>query len=136
MPPNFRSQRIKPQSNRESAIIPIRKASPNSIANKKPMTPKDQQLELIAFSQNVHLLNQEIHKHLRQNKQGIRLEEIDRLPTDYRRPPGFVLVPGLLGTIPGGENALFNLNRRRKNSKEPIFDGSYFDYVQQLDPRR
>uniref|UniRef100_A0A182J2M0 non-specific serine/threonine protein kinase n=1 Tax=Anopheles atroparvus TaxID=41427 RepID=A0A182J2M0_ANOAO len=68
----------------------------------KPLTTKDQQLDLIAFSQNVHMLNQEAHKNLRVNKAGVPLEAIEKLPNDYRRPPGFVLVPGLLGTVPGG----------------------------------
>ncbi|XP_062698480.1 myosin-IIIb-like isoform X3 [Aedes albopictus] len=69
----------------------------------KPLSAKDQQVDLIAFSQNVHMLNQEIHKNLRATKTGIPLDAIEKLPNDYKRPPGFVLVPGLLGTVPGGE---------------------------------
>ncbi|XP_035785820.1 myosin-IIIb-like isoform X3 [Anopheles albimanus] len=69
----------------------------------KPLSTKDQQLDLIAFSQNVHMLNQEVHRNLRVNKSGVPLEAIEKLPNDYRRPPGFVLVPGLLGTVPGGD---------------------------------
>ncbi|XP_062560634.1 myosin-IIIb-like isoform X2 [Armigeres subalbatus] len=69
----------------------------------KPLSAKDQQVDLIAFSQNVHMMNQEIHKNLRATKNGIPLDAIEKLPNDYKRPPGFVLVPGLLGTVPGGE---------------------------------
>ncbi|KAL1398034.1 hypothetical protein pipiens_009276, partial [Culex pipiens pipiens] len=70
----------------------------------KPLSAKDQQIDLIAFSQNVHMLNQEVHKNLRANKTGVPLDAIEKLPSDYKRPPGFVLVPGLLGTVPGGGN--------------------------------
>ena len=69
----------------------------------KQLSQKDQQVDLMAFSQNVHLLNQEIHKNLRQNKTGIPLDSIQKLPSDYKRPPGFLLIPGLLGTVPGGD---------------------------------
>ncbi|XP_058834413.1 myosin-IIIb-like isoform X4 [Topomyia yanbarensis] len=69
----------------------------------KPLSTKDQQVDLIAFSQNVHMLNQEVHKNLRATKPGVPLDAIEKLPSEYKRPPGFVLVPGLLGTVPGGE---------------------------------
>ncbi|XP_065087512.1 myosin-IIIb-like isoform X4 [Ochlerotatus camptorhynchus] len=69
----------------------------------KPLSARDQQVDLVTFSQNVHMLNQEIHKNLRATKTGIPLDAIEKLPSDYKRPPGFVLVPGLLGTVPGGE---------------------------------
>jgi myosin III len=59
---------------------------------------KDQQVELIGFAQNIHMLNQEVHKNLRQNKSGIPLKSIGDLPRDYKRPPGFSLVPNLLGS--------------------------------------
>lgn len=81
------------------------KKSPSNSPNKKGN--RDQ--ELVQFSQGVHLLNQEVHKNLRKNKSNIPLSMISKLPADYIRPPGFVLVPGLLGTIPGGVDA--NLNR-------------------------
>jgi hypothetical protein len=41
--------------------------------------------------------NQEAHKYLRQNKQGIRKSEITAPPKDYVRPRGFQVVPGLIG---------------------------------------
>ncbi|XP_055693301.1 myosin-IIIb-like isoform X2 [Lutzomyia longipalpis] len=91
------------------------------VRTKKPLTPRDQQLELISFSQNVHLLNQEIHKNLRRNKPPVRLEEVDKFPPDYKRPPGFVLVPGLLGAVPGGDDAP---SRYRRPSRENRSNGS------------
>lgn len=44
------------------------------------------------------MLNQDIHKNLRRNKHGIRLEDIEPLSSNYKRPPGFSIVPNLLGT--------------------------------------
>lgn len=95
----FRTHKSKNNnSNKESS----RKKGPAPQPG-KPLSAKDQQVDLIAFSQNVHMLNQEIHKNLRATKTGIPLDAIEKLPNDYKRPPGFVLVPGLLGTVPGGE---------------------------------
>lgn len=44
----------------------------------------------------VHLLNQEVHKNLRRNKAGIHVDRIEGLSPDYKRPPGFTLLPTLL----------------------------------------
>lgn len=44
----------------------------------------------------MHLLNQEVHKNLRRNKAGIHVDRIEALSPDYRRPPGFTLLPTLL----------------------------------------
>lgn len=70
---------------------------------KRVLSPKDQQCELTTFTQNIHLLNEELHKNLRRNKIGVRNDRIEPLHPDYKRPPGFSLVPGLLGSVPGGE---------------------------------
>lgn len=86
---------------------------------------KDQKLELISFSQNVHILNQEVHKNLRRNKSSIRLKDVEKLPVNYNRPPGFVLVPGILGSIPGGNDNFI------KNQKKKSAAGSYYDYMQE-----
>ncbi|GAB0099464.1 Neither inactivation nor afterpotential protein C [Sergentomyia squamirostris] len=96
---------------------------------KKPLTPRDQQLELISFSQNVHLLNQEMHKNLRRNKPPVRLEEVEKLLPDYKRPPGFVLVPGLLGAVPGGDDTA---HRFRRPSRDHRSDGSINEEVSNL----
>lgn len=58
----------------------------------------------------------EIHKNLRQNKIGIPLNHIERLPPDYRRPPGFSLIPSLLGSFPRNEHHILNLIKA--NSKQ------------------
>lgn len=44
----------------------------------------------------VHNKNQEVHKNLRRNKPGIRLQEVKRPPNDYQPPPGFTLVPAII----------------------------------------
>lgn len=62
------------------------------------MSARDQQMELVGFAQNIHILNQEVHKNLRLNKSGLPLNNIGELPHDYRRPPGFSLIPSLLGS--------------------------------------
>ncbi|KAI4486879.1 hypothetical protein M0802_012249 [Mischocyttarus mexicanus] len=63
---------------------------------KDPIHPKLRQADLIQFSQNVHMKNQEIHKNLRRNKPGIRLNDIEEPPTDYVRPEGFNMVQPIL----------------------------------------
>lgn len=50
----------------------------------------------LLFSEQVHLLNQEVHKNLRRNKTGIHVDRIDGLSPEYKRPPGFTLLPTLL----------------------------------------
>uniref|UniRef100_A0A8W7P1E9 non-specific serine/threonine protein kinase n=1 Tax=Anopheles coluzzii TaxID=1518534 RepID=A0A8W7P1E9_ANOCL len=112
----YRTQKSKHNSNRDAMAAAVGAASAAAAGRKgpapqpqpKPLTTKDQQMDLIAFSQNVHMLNQEVHKNLRVNKAGVPLDAIEKLPSDYRRPPGFVLVPGLLGTVPGGDCAKYS----------------------------
>jgi myosin-3 len=94
-----------PSENISRSNTPSSQSSPS----RKAMTPKDQHLELVGFAQNLHLLNQEVHKNLRMNKSGIPIKSIDRLPVDYKRPPGFSLVPGLLGNMPGNDYHILNL---------------------------
>lgn len=81
------------------------------------MSAKEQQLELIGLSQKVHLLNQEIHHNLRRNKPGVVLDLIAKVPANYKRPPGFVLVPGLLGQIPGGNGGDANAKDNKKRNE-------------------
>ncbi|XP_011146962.1 myosin-IIIb isoform X2 [Harpegnathos saltator] len=63
---------------------------------KDPIHPKLRQADLIQFSQNVHMKNQEVHKNLRRNKPGIRLSNIEEPPPDYVRPEGFNMVQSIL----------------------------------------
>lgn len=88
----------------------------------KKMSAREQQAELTTFTQNIHLLNQELHKNLRRNKMGIRHDYVEPLHPDYKRPPGFVLVPGLLGSVPGGDGEAQKIKSRR-TSKENSSDG-------------
>lgn len=87
--------------------------SSNGSPSRKGMTPKDQQVELVGFAQKIHMLNQEAHKNLRANKAGIPLNHIGDLPQDYRRPPGFSLIPSLLGSNH------YVLNLIKANGKSP-----------------
>lgn len=64
------------------------------------------------------MLNQDVHKNLRRNKGGIRLDDIEKLSDNYKRPPGFTLVPTLLGTTSA------NVNHKAQRR------GSYFEHVQ------
>lgn len=64
------------------------------------------------------MLNQDIHKSLRRNKAGIPLENVEKLSLTYIRPPGFSLVPTLLGS--SGDN----------NSQAKSVNGqSYYQYI-------
>lgn len=88
---------------------------------KKVLSPKDVQMELTTFTQNIHMLNEELHKNLRRNKMGIRQDKIEPLHPDYKRPPGFSLVPGLLGIIPGRDSDAKKM-KSRKISQEKSSD--------------
>ncbi|KAK9300084.1 hypothetical protein QLX08_007125 [Tetragonisca angustula] len=57
---------------------------------------KLRQADLIQFSQSVHMKNQEVHKNLRHNKPGVRLNEIEEPPPDYVRPEGFNMVQPIM----------------------------------------
>lgn len=85
---------------------------------KKVLSPKDVQLELTTFTQNIHMLNEELHKNLRRNKHGVRHDKIEPLHPEYRRPPGFSLVPGLLGIVPGKEVDPKTIRSRRSPGAE------------------
>ncbi|XP_072749229.1 myosin-IIIb isoform X2 [Anoplolepis gracilipes] len=85
------------------------------VVRKKPIVkdsihPKLRQADLIQFSQNVHMKNQEVHKNLRRNKPGIRLNDIEEPPLDYIRPEGFNMVQSILhyrsGTQPNEEDSV------------------------------
>lgn len=50
------------------------------------------------------MLNQEVHKNLRRNKNGIHLDRIENLSPSYKRPAGFTLVPTLLNAAAAMQN--------------------------------
>jgi len=111
---------LSPSSDRLASSV---SSSSVSSPSKKGLSTKDQHLELMGFAQNLHVLNQEMHKNLRTNKQGVPITNIDKLPIDYKRPPGFSLVPNLLGNIPNSDHHILNLIKANgKNNQQ--FDGS------------
>lgn len=114
----YRTFRARGGNSRDSQASPNGKKSPFGSPSKKGLTPKDQQQQLVALSQSVHLMNQDLHKILRKNKSGIPLNLLNKLPSDYKRPPGFVLVPGLLGSIPGGESSQNNNKPGSSNNRK------------------
>lgn len=109
-------------------LLSMRGEQNGIVMQRIPLSSHEQQLELIGFSQNVsakhvsiyifhnekpfhmhslkprdhrqqiHMQNQDVHKNLRRNKTGIRLDSVENLSPLYKRPPGFSLVPTLLGT--------------------------------------
>lgn len=72
--------------------------TPSSNGSPSRKSARDQQMELVGFAQNLHIQNQEVHKNLRLNKIGIPLSNIGEVPQNYKRPPGFSLIPSLLGS--------------------------------------
>lgn len=60
------------------------------------------------------MLNQEVHKNLRRNKTGIRVDRIECLSPDYKRPPGFTLLPTLLNA--SMQNKSLDKNARRHHN--------------------
>ncbi|XP_061940361.1 myosin-IIIb isoform X4 [Apis cerana] len=87
--------------NEEAAFIVQRWYKKEEKVKKKksvndPIHYKLRQADLIQFSQNIHMKNQEVHKNLRHNKPGIRINEIEEPPPDYTRPEGFGMVQPIL----------------------------------------
>lgn len=68
------------------------------------------------------MLNQEVHKNLRRNKTGIRVDQIENLSPTYKRPPGFTLLPTLL-------NASMQNKSLDKNAKR------HFNYMDAVQPK-
>lgn len=60
------------------------------------------------------MLNQEVHKNLRRNKTGIHVDRIEKPSQDYKRPPGFALLPTLLNA--SMQNKSLDKNERRQYS--------------------
>lgn len=67
------------------------------------------------------MLNQEVHKNLRRNKAGIHVDRIEKPSPDYKRPPGFALLPTLLNA--SMQNKSLDKNERRQynnvDAKQP-----------------
>lgn len=58
------------------------------------------------------MLNQEVHKNLRRNKTGIHVDQIENPSPNYKRPPGFTLLPTLLNA--SMQNKSLDKNARRQ----------------------
>ncbi|XP_068215254.1 myosin-IIIb-like isoform X2 [Palaemon carinicauda] len=81
----------KHKRQKESAKLQPKSQKPmGKYTNSKRMT------SLIMFSQSIHMSNQEVHKYLRRQKPGIRMEELKSAPKDYRRPKGFDQIPPII----------------------------------------
>ncbi|CAD0194743.1 unnamed protein product [Chrysodeixis includens] len=72
--------------------------------------------QLHTFADQVHDKNQEVHKNLRRNKPGIRLQEVQRAD-EYRQPPGFTLVPAIVR----GQPTQLERDASRLSSPSPEF---------------
>ncbi|XP_043669123.1 myosin-IIIb-like isoform X6 [Vespula pensylvanica] len=94
---------------------------------KDPIHPKLRQADLIQFSQNVHMKNQDIHKNLRRNKPGVRLNDIEEPPTDYVRPDGFNMVQPILRYRSGSQPENEETIKYYRDLKEEMSSGSDFE---------
>ncbi|XP_043279614.1 myosin-IIIb-like isoform X2 [Venturia canescens] len=94
---------------------------------KDPIHPKLRQADLIQFSQNVHMKNQEVHKNLRRNKPGIRLNDIEDPPSDYVRPEGFNMVQTILQYRNGNQPEAEETVKYYRDLKEEMSSGSEFE---------
>lgn len=63
------------------------------------------------------MLNQEVHKNLRRNKPGIHVDRIEKLSPNYKRPPGFTLLPTLLSA--SMQNKSLDKSARQQLDKSP-----------------
>ncbi|XP_034180215.2 myosin-IIIb isoform X1 [Osmia lignaria lignaria] len=102
------------------------------VQKKKPpvkdtVHPKLRQADLIQFSQNVHMKNQEVHKNLRRNKPGIRLNDIEEPPPDYVQPEGFKMVQPILQYRSGGQADGEETIKYYRDLKDEMSSGSDFD---------
>ncbi|XP_018026744.1 myosin-IIIb [Hyalella azteca] len=68
--------------------------NPHPNPTKRGSTPSTRMSDLIMFSEQVHVCNQDVHSALRRIKGGV--EDIRAPPSDYKRPRGFQDVPEML----------------------------------------
>ncbi|CAD6208851.1 GSCOCG00010680001-RA-CDS [Cotesia congregata] len=119
---------------KEDAILIVHRWYKREVYNQRksiidPIHPKLRQAELIQFSQNIHMKNQQIHKYLRRNKPGLRLAEIEQLPEDYERPDGFKIVEKIMEYRDDSqlENDDDDTVKYYKNLKDEMSSGSEFE---------
>ncbi|XP_015113330.1 myosin-IIIb [Diachasma alloeum] len=114
----------------EDAIFIVHRWYKREVRVKKPSNephPKLRQADLIQFSQDVHMKNQEVHKYLRRNKPGIRLNEIDAPPEDYQRPEGFKMVQAVMNYRSGNQMEVDETVKYYRDLKEEMSSGSEFE---------
>ncbi|XP_033323906.2 myosin-IIIb isoform X1 [Megalopta genalis] len=102
----------------------VKKRRPSTKDN---VHPKLRQADLINFSQNVHMKNQDIHKNLRRNKPGIRVHDIEEPPPDYVRPEGFNMVHAILQYRSGNQEEGEDTIKYYHNLKNEMSSGSEFE---------
>lgn len=71
------------------------------------------------------MLNQGVHKNLRRNKSGIHLESVEKPASNYKRPPGFSLVPTLLGSSVPNELDI------KHNQPTKLPTASYYNHIKE-----
>ncbi|XP_034945837.1 myosin-IIIb-like [Chelonus insularis] len=89
--------------------------------------PKLRQADLIQFSQNVHMKNQDVHKNLRRNKPGVRLTDIDDPPPDYVRPEGFNMVHTIMQYRNDSQTGDDDTVKYYRDLKDEMSSGSDFE---------
>ncbi|KAB7503597.1 hypothetical protein Anas_07986, partial [Armadillidium nasatum] len=101
------------------------------VANVGPLESAKKTKDLILFSQNVHLANQEVHRFLRTEKAGINVENIAAPPTHYVRPEGFDRIPNLIYEQRKKGNQQKPLCRPKFQANRPNSSASgYYDLFQ------
>ncbi|XP_068982765.1 myosin-IIIb-like isoform X2 [Bombus flavifrons] len=118
--------------NEEAAFIVQRWYKKEKVKKRKPATKdpvhhKLRQADLIQFSQNVHMKNQEVHKNLRHNKPGVRLNEIEEPPPDYVRPEGFNMVQPIMQYRSGNQVDGEETIKYYRDLKDEMSSGSDFE---------
>lgn len=64
--------------------------------------------------------NQEVHKYLRRNKPGVRLNEIEHSPDDYERPEGFKMVQAVMNYRSGNHLEIDETVKYYRDLKEEM----------------
>ncbi|XP_015595858.1 myosin-IIIb isoform X2 [Cephus cinctus] len=118
--------------NEDAAFIVQRWYKKEEKVKKRPLQkdrihPKLRQADLIQFSQNVHMKNQEVHKNLRRNKPGVRLNDVEEPPPDYSRPEGFNMVQTILQYRNGNQQEVDETAKFYRDLKEEMSSGSEFE---------
>ncbi|CAL7948662.1 unnamed protein product [Xylocopa violacea] len=119
--------------NEDAALVVQRWYKKEEKVKKKKPVMKDhvhyklRQADLIQFSQNVHMKNQEVHKNLRRNKPGVRLNDVEEPPSDYVRPEGFNMVQPIMQYRSGNQVEGEETIKYYRDLKDEMSSGSDFE---------